>query len=375
MIIQNRRTHLSTLASLVLLAACKDDYPSPGPRLVTAPALRPKSANGTVPRTISLGSSSASLPDAFYRRAVPLGLAEHALIYPTVGQIDALPHKDFEPQTDIILALKFFPKKGCGAGPDKIPPPRTKECPGVLREIIDGRFDFDLFTLAQMILEDGRGVTIRPLYEVNGDWYPWQAYYPANDAADVIPAFQQIVSILRNVARDLVAFEFGVNWEGAHRKSLASNFALLYPGNDYVDRVVITGYNRCGSAPHFDRVRPFVEFFRPAYQAVVANIDERIPIGVGETNTSSLTTPPACIIDRIAWFEDMFQALEEEFLRVDRVTVFLENVAAGKVGNDVPIDWGINDPHEVRRFREVADRFRQELNATYKGNEPLVPQG
>lgn len=346
---------------LGVLAACS---PSPGPKLDSAPALHPKNANGTLPRPISIGTSSPRSAKYFYDRAIPLGAYEHALVYPTVGKIETGDLSGYAQQTDIILALKFFPIKGCGAGPKGEMPSDKIKCPGVLKEILNGRFDSDLTEIANMIVKDGRGVTIRHMYEGNGNYYPWQAYYKGNDPNDFVPAWLHVRSVLIQTAGDLVAFDFSVNRRSASGV-LATDFDRLYPGNPNVDRVTIDSYNRCGTAKNYQTPQPFADGFGPAYDAVVAVIDPNIPIGVGETNTSALTEPPQCAIDRIAWFADMFHEVEDRFIRVDQITIFLESVKIGGASNDVPIDWNLygDDAHA---FCEVSNAFRGELNATYK---------
>lgn len=344
--------------------------------LLTLPALHPKDANGTVPRPIMIGTSAPRDAAHFYARAIPLGAAEVALIYPTVGKPETLAFPDYQPETRIILALKFFPKPGCGAGPNGIPPKYSKGCPGVLEEILTGRFDPDLDEIGKRIVKDGRGVTIRHLYEGNGEKYPWQAYYPANRASDFVPAWRHVADVLRTSAGNLVAFEFNMN-RTSRGKPLATDFRDLYPGNDYVDRVSIDSYNRCGSSPNYPKWKSFAEEFRPPYQAVLAVIgDTSIPIGIGETGTSPITDPPveACLIDRIDWYAKLFEAVEDEFTRVDEIILFLERVKKGAASNAVAMDWGIPDPAQVRAFCMAANAFRHELNATYRDlSAVLVP--
>ncbi len=344
-----------------ILTAC---LPSLGSKLDSVPALHPKNVGATVPRPISIGTSSPRDAEYFYKRALPLGAYEHALLYPTVGKIETGDFTAYPRQTNIILALKFFPMKGCGAGPHGEMPVDKIKCPGVLKEILGGRFDADLSAIGKMIVDDGRGVTIRHMYEANGNGYPWQAYYPGNNPKDYTAAWLHVANILKVAAGDLAAFDFSVNRYGP-KGAIEKDFAELYPGNAIVDRVTIDAYNRCGTAERYVTAPSFETQFGAAYEAVAASIDPRIPIGVGETNTSALTDPPKCAIDRIEWFRGMFRDIEERFPRVDQLTIFLEKVKIGGASNDVPIDWGIYGDR-VAGFCKINNEFRAELNATYK---------
>ena len=219
----------------------------------------------------------------------------------------------------------------------------------LLTAITTGFFDSMLLIFGQSINTIGRPITVRPMHEINGDWYPWQAYYENNSAEDIQPAFQRVVKIIRNQAGSLVKFDLNYNRRSANNLN-TSDFHQLYPGDEYVDSISINSYNRCGTSIHHTELKSFAEEFRPAYETILG-FTER-PIGIGETSTTSF-----CQADKIEWFRDLFKAVTEEFRKVNNISFFFETVAIGEVDNDVEIEWGIS-PNDEADFRYLIDEFR-----------------
>jgi hypothetical protein len=293
-------------------------------------------------REISLGLASADGYQAHADEVTRLGdVGDHVLLYYTLGQADLL-YQRYSEELDIILTMKF-----------------PEYSSSLLAAIVAGNFDSMLTTFGQNINDLGRPITVRPMHEINGDWYPWQAYYENNSIEDVVPAFQRVVKKIRNHAGGLVKFDINYNRKSANTHD-TSDFQQLYPGDEYVDKVSITSYNRCGTSIYHTEPKSFAEEFRPAYETIL-ELTER-PIGVGETSTTSF-----CEVDKMVWFRDLLKTVVEEFERVDNISFFFETVEIGEASNDVLIEWGIS-PDDEADFSSLIDEFRLQLRGKQFSN-------
>ncbi|WP_020558789.1 glycoside hydrolase family 26 protein [Thiofilum flexile] len=282
-------------------------------------------------REVSLGLSATQGVDRYEQESEVLGNMDHAAVYWTLGSFATHPYDRFRGNYDILLILKIPKVEG-----------------SLLAAILEGHYDDDLRKLGQLIKQDGRPITIRPLYEGNGDWYAWHAYKKPNRPEDFAPAFRHIVTLIREQADGLVRFDQNYNRKSANGKT--NDFAQLYAGDDYVDQVTISSYNRCGTSPSHTKAKSFAEEFRPAYEKLTTITSK--PIGVAETATTD-----KCGVNRIEWYRDMLNAIQDEFTRVEHVTFFFESIAPGLASNTKQINWQLYK-EEKPEFRALIDDFR-----------------
>lgn len=283
-------------------------------------------------RPVSFGMSTSEGPEKFLQEAIQTGANDHLIVYWTLGSKGEHPYQRYQGKTNIVLGLKF--------------PSYTGD---LLAAIERGDFDAQLHELGRLIKQDGRLITVRPLYEGNGNWYHWQAFYKTNSPEHFIPAFRRIVDVLRSEARELVRFDLNYNRRSANGK--IDNFVEIFPGDDYVDQLTISSYNRCGTSKTHTQLKSFAEEFRPAYQEL-ARLSKR-PVGVAEVGTTE-----ACGNDRVAWYADMLTSIRKEFTRVEHVTFFFEVIPAGLASNDKEIHWRLYD-REKPAFRALLEQFRR----------------
>jgi len=102
-----------------------------------------------------------------------------------------------------------------------------------------GAYNQYFVTLAQGLVAGGQGSSIIRLgWEFNGSWFPWAA---ANQAANFIAYWQQIVTAMRSVSG--ANFKFEWNPASGDQSAGAGNLADYYPGNSYVDLIGLDVYD------------------------------------------------------------------------------------------------------------------------------------
>jgi len=122
-----------------------------------------------------------------------------------------------------------------------------------LPKIIGGEFDAYLTRYAQDIVATGLPLAIRLDHEMNGVWYPWAettgsgASINGNSPGDFVAMWQHVHDIFEaNGANDYVIWVWApniVNNLPAAKQGL-DTLRGLYPGDDYVDWVGVSGYQR-----------------------------------------------------------------------------------------------------------------------------------
>ncbi|WP_423917252.1 glycosyl hydrolase [Frigoribacterium sp. 2-23] len=116
-----------------------------------------------------------------------------------------------------------------------------------LGKIIDGAFDDYLTRYADAIVANGLPLAIRLNHEMNGNWYPWDEGVNNNAKGDYVKMWQHVHDIFADRgANDLVAWVWApTRAEGVPTANRTLEYTKsLYPGDEYVDWVGMTGYLR-----------------------------------------------------------------------------------------------------------------------------------
>ena len=150
-----------------------------------------------------------------------------------------------------------------------------------LTQIAAGSYDGYLQSSAAAARAWGHRILLRPFSEMNGRWMPWGVGGHGNTAQQFIAAWRHIVSIFRSAGAGNVEFVFSPNVISPN----SPDFTSMYPGDRYVDRVALDGYNWGTSVPG-QRWRSFREIFAHSY-AVLARLTSR-PMMIAETASSEV---------------------------------------------------------------------------------------
>ena len=183
-----------------------------------------------------------------------------------------------------------------------------------LKSISGGSFDTYLHTYARAAKAFGSEVWLRPLHEMNGNWYPWGGTVNGNSPADFAPAWRHIRGIFTAEGATNVKFVWSPNADSVPGTG-ANAIAAYWPGDAYVDYMALDGYNfGSGTGSSW---RTFGDVFGAAYGAVTTLSAK--PLFVAETACSTTGG------DKAAWIADMFASLPARYPRITGVTWFNAN--------------------------------------------------
>lgn len=121
------------------------------------------------------------------------------------------------------------------ARPDKQPRYR-------LQRIIDGRYDPYIRSWAVQLRDLGGPVMLRPMHEMNGNWYPWCGTVNGNTPAEYVRAWKHIHDIFEAEGATNVTWVWSINHESVP-STPKNRYAAYYPGDRYVDWTGISGFN------------------------------------------------------------------------------------------------------------------------------------
>lgn len=108
-----------------------------------------------------------------------------------------------------------------------------------LANITAGNFDTHIRNYAKAAKATNTDFYLRPMHEMNGNWYPWAESANGNKKGDYVKAWKHIVDIFRSEGATNAKFVWcpNVNYSGS------TPLAQVFPGDDYVDYVCMDGYN------------------------------------------------------------------------------------------------------------------------------------
>lgn len=177
-----------------------------------------------------------------------------------------------------------------------------------LPKIIAGDFDAYLHKYAKDIVATGLPLAIRLDHEMNGNWYPWSELdgkggtINGNNPGDFVKMWRHVHDIFQQEgANDLVIWDWSPNIVNKLSPSLRSADYLksLYPGDDYVDWVGVSGYLR---PPYLNGQQYTFDYtFTPTLNMLRDTTKK--PIILSEIGASEIGGHKA------AWVTDFFQAL------------------------------------------------------------------
>jgi hypothetical protein len=183
-----------------------------------------------------------------------------------------------------------------------------------LRSISGGVHDAYLHQYARDAKAFGSEVWLRPLHEMNGNWYPWGGTVNGNTPADFVPAWRHIKDIFTAEGATNVKFVWAPNSDGTPAGS-PNAISSYFPGDAYVDYLALDGYNFGTGAG--STWRTFAQVFDPGYAAVTALSAK--PLFIAETACSPVGG------DKPAWIADMFASIPTRYPRIVGVTWFNAN--------------------------------------------------
>jgi hypothetical protein len=160
--------------------------------------------------------------------------------------------------------------------------------PYPLREITAGSFDSYLRAEARRFAAVDGPLVIRLAHEMNGGWYPWGTGVPGNTAADYVAAYRHVHDVVTAAGAHNVVWVWAPNLIDA-APSIA--LAPLYPGDDVVDWIGLSGYYTKADDTFATRFSPTL--------AQINAVAPRKPILVAETAVERTSNRDALIADLV----------------------------------------------------------------------------
>ena len=168
-----------------------------------------------------------------------------------------------------------------------------------LAAIDAGKFDGYIRSWAHAIRDIGGPVMLRPMHEMNGNWYPWAGTANGNKPAEFVVAWRRIHDIFRDAGATNVTWVWSINTESVPAEP-SNSYAAYYPGASYVDWTAISGFN-------WGRTRPNSTWrsFTSIYSAPLAYLKSiGKPICIAEFGSVEQGG------DKAAWLTDAYKRIQ-----------------------------------------------------------------
>jgi putative cell wall-binding protein len=136
-----------------------------------------------------------------------------------------------------------------------------------LLSIVEGRHDANLRAWARGLRDHGQTVHLRPMHEMNGDWYPWSGVRNGNTPDQYVAAWRHIHALFAGEGADNIRWVWSPN---AIDVPAGNRMESYFPGSDYVDVVALDGYNWGGDMPSHGGWQSFDAIFASAYERAAA---------------------------------------------------------------------------------------------------------
>ena len=173
-----------------------------------------------------------------------------------------------------------------------------------LANIVGGKFDPYIQQFARDVKSVRGPVMIRPMHEMNGNWYPWCGTVNGNTPAEYIAAWRHIHDIFVQEGATNVTWVWSINHESIPNTP-ANAFSAYYPGDAYVDWTSVSGFN-WGTTTPVEQWRTFDFWYRTplTYLGTLGK-----PIIISEFASVEQGG------DKAAWITDAYTRIRTEYPR------------------------------------------------------------
>jgi hypothetical protein len=210
-----------------------------------------------------------------------------------------------------------------------------------LKKIGSGLYEDYVRSWARGLAATDREVYLRPMHEMNGNWYPWGGTVNGNDALAYRRAWKYLRQVFREEGADKVAWVW-CPYAQAVPAGPENALEAYFPGRMEVDWLALDGYN-WGTSQPWSSWQTFTQVFGAAYAGLQALAPAK-PVLIAEVGCAE---PGG---DKANWIREGLTALAEKFARVEILVWF--NIAK-------ECDWRLDSsPAALAAFREQAWRFR-----------------
>jgi mannan endo-1,4-beta-mannosidase len=207
-----------------------------------------------------------------------------------------------------------------------------------LSKIISGQYDNYIQDFSKALSSLPQKIYLRPMHEMNGNWYPWCGRVNDNSVELYLQAWQHIWKLVHKNVGSNMQFVWSP-YATSYPTEQGNAIERYYPGDDAVDWVGIDGYN-WGTMMGENGWLSFKQIFEDAYKNVV-NISRR-PLMIAEFACSENGG------DKANWMIETFKCLRNSFKRIDLVIWFDEKKEC---------DWRIaSSIQALNAFRKIVEQ-------------------
>ena len=209
-----------------------------------------------------------------------------------------------------------------------------------LTRVLGGDFDGYIDWFAGRLAALPGRILLRPMHEMNGNWYPWCGTTNGNRPEQFVAAWRRLRRLFaRRGAWNArwIWCPYALSVPASCRNAIAE----YYPGHDEVDLLGLDGYN-WGSSRAWSRWQTFDELFGAAYRVLTLLGAKPViitEIGCAETGG-----------DKGEWLQEARARLDEDYSRIRAVVWFNVNKEC---------DWRVDaSPETLAAFRSswASDR-------------------
>jgi beta-mannanase len=207
-----------------------------------------------------------------------------------------------------------------------------------LEKIGGGAYDGYIRSWARCLRQVAKPIFLRPMHEMNGNWYPWGGTVNGNDPPAFIRAWKHLHRLFREEMADNVLW---VWCPFAHSLPDTPGNVLehYFPGEKLVDWLALDLYNHSTQGASW---QSFSQMFASPYKRLLALAPDK-PVMIAEIGCAEAGG------DKAAWIKEALLDLADKYPRVEVVVWFHINKEC---------DWRIDSsPSALAAFREAARGF------------------
>lgn len=209
-----------------------------------------------------------------------------------------------------------------------------------LEHINNGRYDDYVRDWAQKIAAVGGPIMLRPMHEMNGEWYPWSGSSNNNSPEEFVEAWKRIHRIFEEEGATNVTWVWSVN-RSSHPDVPENRPPAYYPGDEYVDWTSLSGFN-WGDTRSFTKWEEFDQLYDEPLE-YLKSLDK--PIVISEFG--SVETPG----NKAEWIHNAYGQVRRLHPEIKAV-VYYDKREKGLKGEQ---GWEIEStPESVEAFEEAV---------------------
>ena len=217
-------------------------------------------------------------------------------------------------------------------------------------DILEGKKDDQIRTLAKEIKEFGNPVLFRLNNEMNSDWTSYSGIVTLSDPEIYKEVWHRIYNIFEEENVTNCIWVFNPN-DNNFPPSKWNNFLSYYPGNEYVHMIGITGYNT--GTYYAEKNGETWKSFKTIYDEIDNKYNElfkEFPWIITEFASSSVGG------NKAKWIEDMFKHIKK-YPNIKAAVWF----SAADYDPDFPGGSKVSRPYWLDETKETLDAFKKGL--------------